>query len=68
MLATTFWELPISSMLAGMRALFPQSVILKLQRTKINKKTRLLYMFGPKEQAILEITSEKLLHCFLRVD
>ena len=38
MLATTFWELPISSMLAGMRALLPQSVILKLQRTKINKK------------------------------
>ena len=61
MLATTFVELPISSMLAGMRALLPQSVILKLQRAKINKKQKyILYIFGPKAQAILERTSEKL--------
>ena len=56
MLATTFVELPISSMLAGMRALFPQSVILKLQRAKINKKQEyIIFLVLKRKQYLKEL-------------
>ena len=59
MLATTFVELPISWIFAGIRALFPQSVILKVHLPKINEKENCKVKLSPIKKKLYTVISNQ---------